>query len=75
MGSSMSEKNDPDSTSDEQASRRIRLFLTASIPVYLAIAALLYYLLPSLAWLALIPILLAGHSIFSLLFGIRTPGK
>ena len=48
---------------------RTRLIMAVSIPVYLALSALLYFCWPNRALLALIPICFAAHSVGYLIFG------
>ena len=55
--------------SQERDAFRTRLIMAVSIPVYVALSAILYYCWPNLALLALIPICFAAHSVGYLIFG------
>lgn len=53
---------DPKCTSQNRGAFRTRLIMAMSIPVYLALAGLLYFFWPNLTVLALIPLCFAAHS-------------
>ena len=65
----MTIRSHPKPSSQKRYAFQARLIIAVSIPVYLALAGLLYFCWPGLTLLALIPLCFAAHSAGYLMSG------